>query len=535
MNIFCAQHSRTRMAVQDTEYDDSLMRNPDLSADNPVLSRVSSSYNPLNSYTLPKGDSRHYQQQYADMYFARLAQLKPAVDAIASEAWADFEIAGETARKVERVLDVRQGELCWVTGTVYMEMPLKPNVLEDLGKEHWIAAPPPRVKYDEGVGFGGGVQKGDGGGGAGTQIMLEDESGRLRLTGGFLRGCLLVTGAIVAVVGTENRDGDFEVLDLRVPDLPRQPQRWERDDGEAALKGEGVSQHSRSKAGKIAIVSGLGISGDEGDTLLLDLLMEYLLGESTFPSDQTYSASISRLIIAGNSFANASPITSREDVIAAGKKTGAKKYGYDSAAYNATPTDRLDQWLATLLPTIPITLIPGEQDPTGTSLPQQPMHAAMFPHSRAYMSPPHQDPTKKAEIGWFDTQTNPTELDCDGFRFLGTGGQPVDDVYKYVAGEERLEMMEAMLRWRLTAPTAPDTLWCYPFQDGDQFVLKECPHVFFVGSQPRFETTVIEGPVGQAVRILAVPKFKETGQVVVVDAETLEVELVQFEIYGGAG
>jgi DNA polymerase delta subunit 2 len=33
------------------------------------------------------------------------------------------------------VLDVRQGELCWVVGTVYMEMPLKPNVLDDIGKE----------------------------------------------------------------------------------------------------------------------------------------------------------------------------------------------------------------------------------------------------------------------------------------------------------------------------------------------------------------------------------------------------------------
>jgi DNA polymerase delta subunit 2 len=36
---------------------------------------------------------------------------------------------------VDRVLDVRQGELCWVVGTVYMDMVLKPNVLDDIGKE----------------------------------------------------------------------------------------------------------------------------------------------------------------------------------------------------------------------------------------------------------------------------------------------------------------------------------------------------------------------------------------------------------------
>lgn len=45
------------------------------------------------------------------------------------------QIAGERARRVDRVLDVRQGELCWVAGTVYMDMPLKPNILEDLTKE----------------------------------------------------------------------------------------------------------------------------------------------------------------------------------------------------------------------------------------------------------------------------------------------------------------------------------------------------------------------------------------------------------------
>jgi len=33
------------------------------------------------------------------------------------------------------VLDVRQGQLCWVAGTVYMDMPLKPSVLEDVAKD----------------------------------------------------------------------------------------------------------------------------------------------------------------------------------------------------------------------------------------------------------------------------------------------------------------------------------------------------------------------------------------------------------------
>jgi DNA polymerase delta subunit 2 len=90
-----------------------------------LRSRVSSSYHPYYSYRLPHGETKQYEQQFADMYFARLAQLKKPVVTIATAAWADFEIAGEEAQKVERVLDVRQGQLCWVVGTIFMDMPIR--------------------------------------------------------------------------------------------------------------------------------------------------------------------------------------------------------------------------------------------------------------------------------------------------------------------------------------------------------------------------------------------------------------------------
>lgn len=69
------------------------------------------------------------------MYFLRLTKIKPAVEQLASAAWDDEVIGGEPVIKAERVLDIRQGELCWVTGTVYMDMPLKPNILEDVSKD----------------------------------------------------------------------------------------------------------------------------------------------------------------------------------------------------------------------------------------------------------------------------------------------------------------------------------------------------------------------------------------------------------------
>jgi hypothetical protein len=53
--------------------------------------------------------------------------------------------------------------------------------------------------------------------------------------------------------------------------------------------------------------------------------------------------------------------------------------------------------------------------------------------------------------------------------------------------------MEATLRWRHLAPTAPDTLTCYPFTTDDPFVLTECPHVYVAGNQPEFATRVATG------------------------------------------
>lgn len=310
--------------------------------------------------------------------------------------------------------------------------------------------------------------------------MLEDESGRLRLIGSKLQSSILVTGAIIGVLGTENADGDFEVIDIKVPDLSDQPQRWERDE----TKAEGDEEKKTSK--KIAFLSGLGITGNSGDSLELSLLTDYLLGFSgnsaadadnpdSFPSP----AQISRLIIAGNSLGDGTATDqdafgTNDDANTKNRKPPTKKYGYDASSYNASPITRLDSFLSEILPSIPVTLMPGEHDPANYSLPQQQIHRAMFQRARAYCSDsrPGID-APEAEPGWFDNVTNPWEGDVEGWRLWGCAGQNVDDVLRYIDtgvdqengenkeqndSESRLQIMEAMLRWRCAVPTAPDTL-----------------------------------------------------------------------------
>jgi DNA polymerase delta subunit 2 len=384
---------------------------------------------------------------------------------------------------------------------------------------------------------------------------LEDDSGRIRLTGNKLKTVDLVTGCIVAVMGTENANGEFEVIDLKFPDLPPQPERWalseppsknagmNQEKGTSKRKNNDVEMTDRSSSGnggKIALVSGLEFSGtDTTYAMELDLLLEYLLGEALGPETQSELSHISRLIIAGNSIAADRKADDNEPT----EKKSHKKYGYDASAYNALPSQLFDEFLAEVLPTIPVTLLPGAMDPANSSYPQQPIHTAMFPKSRAYTGVPGSE-----EPGWFDTTTNPWEAEIEGWRFLGTGGQNVDDVAKYVDSEDRLGMMEAMCRWRCSAPTAPDTLCTqpfphlvfplllvlilallasYPFQDDEPFVMKECPHLYFVGCQPEFGTKVISGPDGQNIRLIAIPSFSTSRELVLVDTETLDVTRVR--------
>lgn len=414
--------------------------------------------------------------------------------------------------------------------------------------------------------------------------MLEDESGRVRMVGSSLASAQLVTGAIIAALGTENANGDFEAIDIKVPDLAQQPRRWERDEIDNKKNGK---ETAAKEHGKIAFVSGLGITGTSSDTLSLELLTEYLLGYTGFSGDEKNSPSsnaskITRLVIAGNSL-GASVITEAASAgsdNAAKKKHVPKKYGYDASAYNASPITQLDNFLAEILPSIPVTLMPGEQDPANFSLPQQGIHRAMFPQSRAYCAPPPSG-DNKPEPGWFDSVTNPWEGDVEGWRLWGCSGQNVDDVLRYLDvseedGEEtddseaRLRIMDAILRWRCGVPTAPDTICTetlpsdphnpyannlvgsYPFQTNDPFVLESCPHILFTGNQPSFKTAVIEGDIpvrldggdtemtdaagGESaprVRLLSLPRFKDNGELILVDTETLEVEVVRFDVFGG--
>jgi DNA polymerase delta subunit 2 len=103
----------------------------------------------------------------------------------------------------------------------------------------------------------------------------------------------------------------------------------------------------------------------------------------------------------------------------------------------------------------------------------------------------------------------------------------VDDA----TGPLPVDLLEATLRWQHVAPSAPDTLACYPHKDRDPFFMERCPHVYFAGMQRKFGSRLVEteaagggagggGGAAGAVRnktlVVSVPSFAATGTIVLV-------------------
>ncbi len=208
------------------------------------------------------------------------------------------------------------------------------------------------------------------------------------------------------------------------------------------------------------------------------------------------------------------------------------RYGQDTSAFSPHPTTILSGYLQDVGSVMPIHILPGENDPCGAILPQQP-----FP--RAMMGPVSSLPS-------FSCETNPTYLRLGAGAeertpisrtILVNSGQPLNDMFKYLASPPatRLSILESTLKWRHMAPTAPDTLWCHPYHQSDPFLFHGTPDVYFVGGQGRFATKLALGEDGKTqCRLVLVPDFASTGTLVLVNMRTLEVRTRSFRTYDAA-
>lgn len=442
-----------------------------------------------NAFSLDSS-KRNYDKQFFPMYQHRLTTLKKRTRKECERKWDDdFRLNGKPVVMKSKVLDIKGNQPCWVIGSIYCEMKYKPNILEEVINDVY-GAPDLTKSYTDPEGS--------------DEIMLEDESGRVLLVGEFIRSTPFVTGTVIGLLGMEADAGTFQVLDICYPGpLPQKPLTFETSTG---------SEFSGSPK-KIALVSGLNIDTTSPNRLLkLQLLQEFLMGRV---SSKERILNIGKVIICGNSVSFESKDRSCGEMINCLEEFG--------------------KFLGNILQTIPVALMPGENDPSDKTLPQQPLHKALLQSLESYLTEENQD--------IFDLITNPYKFEVEGVSILAISGQNINDICKYImpyqrdgnnsvqhdTTEHRMDLMECTMRWQNIAPTAPDTLWTYPYQEKDPFLLDELPHVYIVGNQPTFGYRDLS--IGGAkVKIISLPQFSSSGEVVLLDLATLKSEVVKFEI-----
>ncbi|GLT65829.1 hypothetical protein SLA2020_382350 [Shorea laevis] len=401
-------------------------------------------------------------QQYSQIYFARLHKMRTLLYSLVPNWKAHLTVC--------TVLGLEQGKECIIVGTLYKHMKLKPCILDEYSKERSSA---PLVKAHN---F---VHPDD-------CLILEDESGRVKLGGTKLAPLLYVTGVVVALHGRETSAGEFFVEDVLEAGLPPQ-----------------IELPLELREDKyVVFVSGLSVGSTASNPLQFQLFVDHITGHLGDDEEQNIAAQIVHVVIAGNSVE-----------IPHGLLNGQNLASKDLSSLSE-PIKELDILLTQIAAGLPLDFMPGSNDPANFSLPQQPLHRCLFPGSAAYNT--------------FRSCTNPHCFELDNIRFLGTSGQNIDDLAKYSEGKDSLDFMERTLRWAHIAPTAPNTLGCYPFTDRDPFVIESCPHVYFVGNQEKYETRLLKGSNGQLVRLICIPKFCQTGVAVVLNMRNLECHTLTF-------
>ena len=251
----------------------------------------------------------------------------------------------------------------------------------------------------------------------------------------------------------------------------------------------------------VLFMSGLEIGRLDDDPFQRELLVDLVTGQLGDETLQEMMSKITRVVIAGNSLSDRT-----RDREAA---TRAKYLNKKTEAGTKEAVAALDDFLLQLAAGVEVDMMPGEYDPSSFALPQQPMHHCMLPRA--------------APLSTMHCVTNPYDFSVDGVRILGSSGQLVSDVVRFTDGlDDHLGVLEKTFVAGHLAPTAPDTLGCYPYASEDPFIIEVCPHILFSGNAPSFGSRIFRGLDDQAVLLLAVPRFSETGTCILVSLNTLE-------------
>ncbi|KAG8733967.1 His Kinase A domain containing protein [Ceratobasidium sp. 423] len=274
----------------------------------------------------------------------------------------------------------------------------------------------------------------------------------------------------IAVLGSETDSGEFEAEEVVYPGLAPPSHIPNATPNESSycvfLSGLTIGETASTDPTPAQPETESALRSDP--MAAVSLFLEWISGEGGSERDRDLARRVSRVIIAGDSLA--APLV--EDERDSSKVSSSANTSLRQAVLS------LGETLQEIARTVPLHVLPGASDPTGTALPQQPMPSWIFQ--------PLGQNGKGSDALYMES--NPTWIHSNGKGILIHSGQPLNDIYMHSVEDDRMSMVRNTLKWRHIAPTAPDTLWSYPFDGKDPFVLDKTPDVYVVGNQPMFGT-----------------------------------------------
>lgn len=425
---------------------------------------------------LSQSSSGNYSQ-YTTIYISRLKKCYSSLKQQAMNKWKGIKIC-------DNILDLKGKEEKAIIGITYKELGMKPSILK--GVEAMVGLRKVESFINETEDF----------------LALEDSSGRIKINS-ELSTCIkvneIITGIPVAMKGCLDEKGLFIVNDYEFYnniDYTTTPM--------TIKEGNDV----------ILFVSGLHFDNNNQDgknTLARQLLMDFIQGKNKSSELNELSSTLSRVIICGNSIYSLPETEMVEKGSFSKSELNARVYKSILSNY-----DSFDSFLNILSHYIPVDVMSGIDDNNTIFFPDTPINKVMLPRC------------KNALNKTLHLVGNPYMFTLNDLSFIGTSGENINNIRQCSSIRNTLDIMQSTLRWGHLAPSAPNDLRSYPF-DNDPMVIDTIPDVYFVGGQKVFENKIVEVN-GRNVMMISIPEFSSTLSAVIYNTKTEEVKEIKFNM-----
>eukprot|EP01064_Diplonema_japonicum_P024216 TRINITY_DN34733_c0_g1_i1.p1 TRINITY_DN34733_c0_g1~~TRINITY_DN34733_c0_g1_i1.p1 ORF type:complete len:465 (+),score=55.33 TRINITY_DN34733_c0_g1_i1:56-1396(+) len=418
-----------------------------------------------------------FNQQYSHLYNARMEFCYERCRKSSESRWPGVPMS--------RVVNLKQDTPTVIVGALYKNMKHKPDFLEqyiiEMGESERMSLEDSKAEFraDES-----------------DTLSLEDQSGRIDLSG-IKQLHEMCTGLVVCVKGQVSGKV-FTVDDWCFPPLHPQPDRT-------------IPVNAEKPPCYIAFVSGLGFGANTPQhELQLDAVSSFLRGNL---GCERIVRCISKLIVTGGL------VAPTEDTVVAKKiKLEMSDHQIFNEAPLAVSMNLADLWISQVADAMPVDVMPTGSDPTNAFIPYQPIHPCLL--------------SKSFDAVNTSLVPSPFTFVYKGVNVFGTSGENLTELRTYTLGTPNVKLLETLVKSGLMAPTAPDTLQCYPFKKVDPMQYDTAPHLVFAGNSSDFSTDLVELEKGGKTRVVSVPRFVENPGVTLVDfnSENLDTLFIPIDI-----